>query len=71
MEMRNFCKSRKIVAEPGMLVISGLLGYAVFLFEFGFQILPIVSVFVVVVLVVQYRHDVQDRKPPFSLFFIP
>ena len=40
-------------------------------FELCFEIIPVVSVFLVVVLVVQHSDDIEHREPPLGILLVP
>ena len=39
--------------------------------QFTFEILPIVSAFGIIILIVYGSHNVSGGEPPFGLFFVP
>jgi len=43
----------------------------VFFLQFGFKIFPIVTCFIVIILIGQHGNNIQYRKPPFRVFFVP
>ena len=52
-------------------LVSGANQFGIFLFQFGLQVFPIVSVFGIIFLVVECAHYVDDGEPPFVGFFVP
>ena len=69
---RNYWKylKTKLRKEQSQLV-SATNHFTILTFELCFEIFPVVSVFLVVVLVVQHPDDIEHRKPPLGFFLIP
>ena len=54
-----------------MQVVSGTNHLTALSFELRLEVLPVVSILVIIVLIIQYAYDVQDREPPFGLCLVP
>ena len=69
---RNYWKylKTKLRKEQSQLV-SATNHFPILAFELCFEIFPVVSVFLVVVLVVQHPDDIKHRKPPLGILLIP
>ena len=69
---RNYWKYLKTKLKgENSEVVSGTNQLTLFLAQLCFEIFPVVSVFLVVVLVVQHPDDIEHRKPPLGILLIP